>query len=316
MQRKLRRNGKTKHSERRTAISRDIANLTLKEVFLKFRMHKRAEGLAPRTLDDYEHHFGYLIDYLGKDLTRKEIKTDIFLEYVNYMQDERKFSAHTVNLRIRTLKTMMKWAYEEGFILEAIHTKLKVIKAPIDNVEPLEPFEIKQLLGAIDDSWFSGFRNKVIIMVLLDTLSRVGELLKVKRKDLDLKKGVISLEASNTKSKKFRVLPLSLKTQKLLNEYLQEVEDFDSEYLFLTYDGKPYQVNSFRTELLGYGRKAGIEDNVHPHKLRHTLNGGDAFSLQKLLGHSTLNTTRIYVQMANQDVQKQHENFSPLKNIF
>src|SRR5208283_1828686 len=70
------------------------------------------------------------------------------------------------------------------------------------------------------------------------------------------------------------------------------------------------------------GKKAGIKGaRVSPHTLRHTFatqyikNGGDAFSLQKILGHSTLDMVRVYVELADQDVAMIHQRFSPIERM-
>ncbi|TCP54435.1 phage integrase family protein [Tumebacillus sp. BK434] len=71
-----------------------------------------------------------------------------------------------------------------------------------------------------------------------------------------------------------------------------------------------------------YGELAGIRNKrVSPHTFRHTgalfyiLNGGDPFSLQKILGHTDMSMVRKYIQMTSADVKRQHNIFSPLKNI-
>lgn len=83
--------------------------------------------------------------------------------------------------------------------------------------------------------------------------------------------------------------------------------------------GKPMCRSKARKLLLRYGRAAGIEGvRIFPHTLRHTFavlyirNGGDSFSLQEILGHSTLEMTRRYVNLASRDVAEQHKKFSPM----
>lgn len=77
--------------------------------------------------------------------------------------------------------------------------------------------------------------------------------------------------------------------------------------------------NTWRTRL---HEVAGIKEVVRPHVMRHTgvlpciINGGDPFSLQKILGYSDTSKTRKYIQMTNLDIKRQHNVFSPLKNVF
>jgi integrase/recombinase XerD len=90
--------------------------------------------------------------------------------------------------------------------------------------------------------------------------------------------------------------------------------------LFLGRTGKPVCRSKARKLILRYGRAAGIEGvRLSPHTLRHTFavlyvrNGGDSFSLQEILGHSTLEMTRQYVNLARRDVAEQHKKFSPMQ---
>jgi integrase/recombinase XerD len=320
--RKLKRQGKLKQSEKRTAVTGAVGRLTLKEMHRNFLRFKRSEGLAPRTIDGYEDTFGYLMDYLGGDLNKSEMTADVFVGYKDYMINDKGYTPNTVNIRVRTLHTFLKYCYEEGYILEPIHNKIKTVKAPIDNVEPLTPQEIKAILAVIDEDWFTGFRDKVIILTLLDTLCRVGELFAVTRDNVDLNGGGIYLQGTTVKTRQGRTVPLSYRTTKLIADYMAETADFNSEYLFVTYDGRKLNEATFRHALRAYGAKAGVKGSVHPHKLRHTgallyvMAGGDPFSLQKILGHNDLSMTRRYIQMANSNVKDKHEQFSPLNAIF
>ncbi|MFJ7729275.1 tyrosine-type recombinase/integrase [Neobacillus sp. NPDC097160] len=170
---------------------------------------------------------------------------------------------------------------------------------------------------------YTGYRDKVIVFVLLDTMVRISELVAMKRSNVDLKNGVIKLEAMGTKTRKAREVPVSTKTAKLLKEYIQETEDFGDEHLFLTYDGHIMNHATVRINLRDYGRKAVISNKrVSPHTFRHTgalfyiMNGGNPFSLQKILGHSDMSMTRKYIQMTDTDVRRQQNAFSPINSIF
>jgi integrase/recombinase XerD len=78
------RKGVRKHS-RVTATRKITENFTMKEMFQRFMWFKNSEGLAPRTVEEYEIHFQWLCDYFGKDLSREEITTDSFLGWVDFM---------------------------------------------------------------------------------------------------------------------------------------------------------------------------------------------------------------------------------------
>jgi integrase/recombinase XerD len=297
--------------------------LTLDEMFDKFMTFKKTEALAPRTLSEYYIHFEYLKNFLGEDMTNESITLEDFRGYIGYMLHDKELAPMTVNIRIRTMRAFIRFCYSEGFIDNPIHENFKPVKAPEDTLESFTPTDIKKLLTVIDDELYTGFRDKVIIFVLLDTLVRISELVTIKRSNVDLKGGFIQLEAGDTKTRKARTVPLSTKTIKLLKEYIKETEDFGDEYLFLTYDGHQINHATVRINLRDYGRKAGITNKrVSPHTFRHTgalfyvMNGGDPFSLQKILGHTDMSMVRKYIQMTDTDVRRQHNAFSPINSIF
>jgi integrase/recombinase XerD len=88
-------------------------------------------------------------------------------------------------------------------------------------------------------------------------MARVGELFAVKRDNVDFNGGVIYLQGITVKSRQGRTLPLSYRTSKLLAEYIQETTDFNSDYLFVMYDGKKLNESTLRHALRYYGHKAG-----------------------------------------------------------
>jgi len=315
--RKYARSNATKKS-----INVDINNLTLTQMFEKFMVYKETEGLTKTTLDGYHINFKYLINFTDGDLPKNEITLDLFRSFIGYMLNEKGLSPVTVNVRIRTTRAFIKHCYIEGWIDEPIHERFKPLKTKEDTLESFTPSEIKSLINSIDDSTFRGYRDLVIVYTLLDTMVRCSELIKIRRENVDLKNGSIQLEALGTKMKRARVVPLSSNTIKLLKEYMDETSDFDSRELFVTYEGKPLSDNTVRKNLQDWGKIAGIHNKrVSPHTFRHTgalfyiLNGGDPFSLQKILGHTDMSMVRKYIQMTNMDVKRQHNLYSPINFI-
>lgn len=299
-----------------------LEKLTLAEMFDRFMAFKRTEGLARKTIDDYETHFRYLMEFTENDVTNAEVTVDLFRDYIEWMLTDRGLSPVTINIRLRTMRAFLRYCYTEGYISESVHEKLKLLKTAEDTIESLTLSEIKVLLKQPDMDTYVGFRDYVMICVLLDTMVRISELLALRRSNVDIKEGTIKLDAHETKTKRSRTVPVSTRTAKLLADYLKETNDFREDTLFLTYDGRPILANTWRTRLSDYGDQAGIVNKrVSPHTFRHTgalfyiLNGGDPFSLQKILGHSDMSMVRKYIQMTNTDMKRQHNVFSPLRNI-
>ena len=297
---------------------------TISGLYERFCNYKQTEGVSQRTLKDYQAHFHYLMKFLeDEDISRKEMTKDLFREYTSWMLYEQGLSPVTVNVRLRTLRAFLRFCYKEGYIEQAVHEDLKILRTPQDMIESFTVEEIRKLLSVIDKESYTGFREALIIQFLLDTMVRVSELVAIRRENVHLDDGFVKLEATETKTRRARLVPLSVRTIEILKEYLKETKEFENEYLFLTYEGKPLSADTVRWSLRQIGESAGITNKrVSPHTFRHTgalmyvMNGGDPFSLQKILGHSHMNMVRKYIQMTDMDVKAQHDLFSPLNRIF
>src|SRR5690606_28213968 len=165
-------------------------------------------------------------------------------------------------------------------------------------------------------------RDKVAMSLILDTGMRVNEVFSLEVSEIDFKTRSITLPASKNKNRKPRIIPLSNAVLKLLLELITENKvHFDSKYVFLSNFGEQYNPNSFRSRLRMYKDLSGIKKRVSPHALRHQfchdyiMNGGDIFTLQRIVGHADIQTTRKYIQMTGVDIQSQHSLYSPIVRL-
>lgn len=196
--RKTNRKG-TRGSQSLNRVRSVEQKLTLFEMFERFMNYKQTEGLAKPTIQQYYEHFHYLTDYFGGDLTNEVITLELFRDYIGFMLNDRGLAPMTVNVRIRTMRAFLRHCYQEGWIQEAIHERFKPVKTPEDEIQSFTPAEVKALLNQIEDKRFVGFRDKVMIYTLLDTMVRISELLKIKRSNVDLNSGYIKLEPHEQK---------------------------------------------------------------------------------------------------------------------
>ncbi len=139
---------------------------------------------------------------------------------------------------------------------------------------------------------------KPIIQTAIHTGMRKNEILSLKWNNVDLENNVLTIEASNTKSKKLKRIPINSKLRRILLE--QKLKTGFGLYIFLNPDGKPYQrCDSLKRCFGGACRRAGIK-GLRFHDLRHTAatrmveKGANIVSVSRILGHSSLNTTMRY----------------------
>lgn len=295
----------------------------LHEYFLK---DKNLEGLAERTLQEYNNNLHYFKKWLGSeyqsDYDCVAVDVDIFKKYLYYMQNEKEYNPFTINIRLRTMKTYLKWLYTEKHISIDINLKVKKVKVPQDFTAPLNENEIKKLLNNCDTSTYAGFRDYCTIILILDCGIRIHELCALKIKDIDLKQELVKINAETTKTRTARLLPISRKTCKLLKQLIDLASETESDYVFQsTYSGE-IKPSNIALSLNRIKSKAGIEKSCTPYVLRHTFgtnavrNGIDLFTLQRIMGHSTILTTRTYVQLETDDLKKKHNSLNPIDKYF
>lgn len=291
-------------------------------VFDEFITLKTLEGLAPRSILDYQTNTRYFKEYLEQEQRTalvRFIDIDVFRGYIFYMHQEKEFKPCTINIRLRTLKAYLKWLFREGYIDEDIATRIKLVKEPLDTIVPLSDNEVKKLLKMPNKETYAGLRDFTIMVVMLDCGIRVGELVNLKVENIDLKVRCINVPSEIAKARTFRQMPISSKTVKLLKDIIAIVED--TEYLFPSAYGNKLDTNQVINSFSKYGKSANIKTKCTPHVFRHTFalnfikGGGDVFALQRILGHSTLDMTRRYIQLSNTDLMKKHKEVSPLSKF-
>jgi integrase/recombinase XerD len=288
----------------------------------KFMEDKMLNGLRSRTIKDNIEHLKYFRKYLEEsyrsDINRiadRELNFNAFKSYLAYMALDKKYSAYTVNSRLCTLKCYLKWLFHNKYLSEDYSTRLKKQKVDEDMIKPLTTEEVKKILKVCDINTLNGLRDYCLMLLMLETGVRVGEATEIQIEDIDLKQGLITIKGSVSKTGRVRILPISSKMCKLLKELIRIAEESKTAYVFQsTYGGKIKKQNIILSfERLG--KKAGINKRCTPHVWRHTMavnavrSGMDIWTLQKIMGHSTIVTTRKYIQLETTDLKRAHDKF-------
>jgi integrase/recombinase XerD len=251
--------------------------------------------------------------------------------------DGQALASKTIHNFYVSLSAFFTWACREFELPNPIKT-VPVPKFEQAPIEPLTKEEVEALLKACDlcneaktvdrrkyvmRRW-SGKRDQAIIMMLLDTGLRASELSALKIGDVDLKTGKALVRhgrAGGAKGGKGRTVFLGKAARRTLWRYLTEREDGEDPDapLFLVKYDRPLNKNALRLLIVHLGQKAGVK-KCHPHRFRHTFAitylraGGDLFTLQALLGHSTLDMVQHYARVAEIDIEQAHKRASPADN--
>jgi len=173
--------------------------------------------------------------------------------------------------------------------------------------------EAKRLIAIPNKRYYTGLRNKAMITLMLNTGPRVSEVVNLKTNNIDLNSR--SLKVVNGKGHKDRNLIIPVKTTEILKQWNKKRAGGINHYFFTTKEGKQLQVRYIQAMIKRYSERARIDKNIYPHTLRHTFATNfyrqtkDIETLRKLLGHSDISTTQIYVTLANIDVENAMNNY-------
>ncbi|ALS28813.1 integrase [Paenibacillus sp. 32O-W] len=244
---------------------------------------------------------------------------DVKNHFVAYLIDRGK-SDNTVNGRIKGVKQFFRYLFEEGWMTNNIADELHVVKAEKLMIQTFTREQVSDLLEQPDRKTFTGFRDYTMMMVLLETGMRISELCNLKTGDLFFKEQEIRI--SKGKGGKARRVPFQQTCAKIVRNYLDIRGDLETDALFVNINNEPISTRALQEKMQAYGKAAGIQGvRVSPHTFRHTmakfyiLNGGDPFTLRRILGHATLDMVEYYVELFSSDIKKQHKKFSPVENM-
>ena len=289
---------------------------TIEDTFEEFIHAKRVKGLRDKTIQSYVCHFKAVSRHLDvKQNIVNLCKSDLD-RMITSMRDA-ELSANSINSYTRMLKSFLSWCNVEGITMLTI----PIYRGEETVKETYTDQELEKLLKKPDTRKcsFCEYRDWVIINFLLNSGSRAATVRAIQIRDVDLDNGMVHYR--HTKNHKAQVIPLCSDMVRILREYLRFRGGADADTLFCSDTGEPLTENSLRKGIVRYNRSRGVQ-KTSIHLFRHTFArkylidcGGDAFTLQKILGHSTLDMTRHYCAVFNADIVKNYDNFSPLAQM-
>jgi len=175
----------------------------------------------------------------------------------------------------------------------------------------LEPEEAQKLLKQPNKRYPTGLRNKAIMSLMLHCGLRVSEVVNLRPGSINLTKGKLRVESG--KGSKDRDLAIPDYLTDLLDSWRKRRPE--SSYFFCTLKGKKLSIRYLQQMVKRYAAKAAITKNISPHTLRHTYatqyykQTKDIETLRRILGHSDISTTTIYITLANIDVENGMRSF-------
>lgn len=291
----------------------EIVNKTVEDSFDKsneeftelFISAKRVEGCSSKTLKYYLATINKMTDTVGKHITK--ITTEDLRKYLSDYHEENNCSKSNIDNIRRILSSFFSWLEDEDYILKSPVRRIHKIKS----AKTVKETYTDEMLECMRDNCDS-LRDLAIIDMLASTGMRVGELVHLNIEDVDFEKRECVVLGKGSKE---RPVYFDARTKIHLRNYLESRND-DNPALFVSML-KPYNrlnISGVEIRLRELGRKLDIT-KVHPHKFRRTLatraidKGMPIEQVQKLLGHSKIDTTMQYAMVDQENVKLSHRKY-------
>jgi len=267
---------------------------TLFVAFEDFILSREAQLCSPQTIDFYQRMLKPFLEFTnGTQLSNRTVRS--FLATVA----QRGVSSATVHAHARAVRAFVRFAYEEGWIEEPVTVRMPRLEQK--RMEVLSPEDVKRVLSVC------GTRDRALVMTLIDSGLRRGEALDLNWEDLDFHTGAIHVRRG--KGGKARVTYVGAKSRRAL---LRWGGGQRSSPIF------PLTASGGATLMDRLSRRSGVPISFH--KCRRTFAtwalraGIDLLSLQRLLGHSSLEMVRRYAEQTAADLRLAHSNAAPVDN--
>jgi site-specific recombinase XerD len=263
----------------------------------KFEQHLREAGKANATVIAYSKDIEQLIEFVGEkgETLVAEVTADDIDEFKSILK-QRRYTSKSISRKINSIKAFFRYLIDEEILSDnpaeaIVHPKIE--QSPPRMLTRLE-------YRALRDAARGDERLFAIVELLLQTGMRISELAALQTDDVDLDRGVVTIQAQNSRDE--RKVPLNKPAKKALMDYLKIRPRAREKTVFLTKTSRPFLVRNIRTAIDRYFRLAGIKD-AKVNDLRHTFiveqlkAGTPLVYVSQLVGHKRITTTEKYLNL-------------------
>lgn len=279
--------------------------MLISELFEEYILELEVKGVAKSTHTNYKRYISRFIQMIGnkdiKDVTNRDVKL-----FIREMQNNN-FKSKTINLALTSIKSMFNYSVEEGYLgINPVHQK----KVNQNDLKEIDIFTTEELIALCNynrnSKLYTQYRDYCIILTFIDSGIRAQELVNIKLEDIH--EDYIDIKV--TKTKKTRKINIShtlkkalLKLDRLRKSYFKQINKTPTDYLFVSRTGKKLPRQNVNDVIIKACEKCNIpRHKAYPHNLRHSFacnmmkRTSNIYITSKLLGHSNISTTEIYLR--------------------
>ena len=280
-------------------------NISNEDFMQMFFAAKQIEGCSSRTIKFYKTTLEAMFAQIETEV--RKITTEEMREYLSEYQKRNNCSNVTIDNVRRNISSFFSWLEEEDYILKSPMKRIHKIKTKKVVKNTISDEAIEKLRDGCKTT-----RDKAIIDLLYSTGMRVGELVNLNIDDIDLEGRECVVYGKGDKERR---VYFDAKSKVHLKEYIDSRAD-DNPALFVTLNApfKRLKISGVEIRLRELGRELKVE-RIHPHKFRRTMatraidKGMPIEQVQKILGHSQIDTTMQYAMVNQNNVKASHQKY-------
>ena len=288
----------------------------IQQIINEFLLDCEARGHSKATLLAYRNALKYFARWAAeKDIERATELTPLHLrEYGQVCLAA--LSAGGAHARLRPVKTLLKWAFHEELMTHDITMRIRLPKLPQNPMPAVRVEDFNKFLAIARTKSRSPLRDVALLTVLFDTGLRASEALALEISDIKQEGYLLVRHGKGGKS---RSVPVERATIKTIRSYIQyERSDESGTNLVFLVNDHAMSRGALDKMLDRFSEFAGI-NRLSAHAFRrgfaaqYIRNGGDVFTLQRILGHTSLEMSNRYAMLVTDDLKAVHRRASPLR---
>ncbi|MDQ7073495.1 MAG: tyrosine recombinase XerC [Gammaproteobacteria bacterium] len=284
--------------------------------FLHYLMQEKR--MSPHTVSNYQRDLKRFYDFCY-DASLEEwatVKSSHIRQFIALLHRSG-LSARTLQRNLSAIRSFYRFLIRENTVENNPALAVQAPKAEKRLPSTLDIDQISGLLAMSSIDSFIACRDSAIMELFYSSGLRLAELARLDVRDIDIGDQLVYVTGKGDKS---RVIPVGRQAISALTDWLLKREQlafYEQAALFITKQGSRLGMRAIQQRMRYWGKKQGISDRVHPHRLRHAFAShmleasGDLRAVQELLGHADISTTQIYTHVDFQHLAKVYDNAHP-----
>lgn len=285
--------------------------------FLQYLAQQRR--LSPHTVLNYQRDCQQLVEFCQQHAFTdwQQLKPADIRLFIAQLH-RKGLGARSIHRLLSAVRSFYRYLLKESLV---DHNPAQSVQAPKAEKRLPKTLDVDQMNALLDSTvtaTFVGCRDRAMMELFYSSGLRLAELAALDLRDIDFGQQLVHVVAG--KGDKDRILPIGNKAIESLKVWLEKREQsglYQQQALFTTQQGRRLGVRSIQQRLAFWGKKHGISEHVHPHRLRHAFashmleSSSDLRAVQELLGHSDISTTQVYTHLDFQHLAKVYDAAHP-----